>query len=819
MENNESEHSHDSCSSSSSSSGSSSRSSRSDDPIPIPVIDSVASCWDHDEGDDKTDDACWTLQIKRVGETEPDFSVTVHPEDPLQRLLEAIGSHTGWSCSEQRLIYRGRLLTTEKSTTGHSHSSHHPNNNNSRKVRDIAGLTDGHTIHLMRKPPPSTDDASIDESNHQLETASLAESGSNSPASSSLLAALLGMGANNNNNNRRVPYRLQESDLVRPDPGSLEAVRQGLLTLHTLQAESRPFYVGQWIDCRDTVNQWLEATVVNIVDPREVLPDLKTDQEEEEENEDSNFFSCRSNSTLPCSSTVVTPTSDPAIAATDLDGRRRLLLQPCEEHEAEERLDGVYYRRRSNNGAVQLLRIHYNGWPVRWDEWIRSDSERIRPFRVRTRHSPQTHASPTVTTPLPDPPRTHFTGSNTEEHDREALLPELYRAVDRVQELLQRAAAAAKPQDGVGGGVSSPHLPWNAASCSTATTASTLLERQSELQTLAPLLDRLGRVLTDAAPHVAALATSLEQQQQQHHDPSNSSEGDEQGDENDSKRHNHNPHTLGGLLSLLSRDRRGHEQSVASSNAAVPSAASLASGNEHGTIVEDEEDDDEDEEEEMPVDPDLSDFRTGFVNSTRGESRRRNSDELASLLGAYLAAASLGGGAGNITTIGGSDGDGADAAEGLGRLLREGNGGGIDIHIHAVVTTPTGATAALFARDPTPRARLLSPPTAATSTFLAPSHAEPINTVEDDGIFAALYSENPEPVNMNGNDHNSEESARIHNQASTGSSSVNNSSTSDHQRRRHRSSSGRRHNNNGPASSTSSSGVLGRFFRRDRSNH
>ena len=70
---------------------------------------------------------------------------------------------------------------------------------------------------------------------------------------------------------------------------SLEHIRQSMLTLHTLRASMPPaaflpsgfnselsgqtereetfpkvFYTGQWIDVKDTVNQWLEATVMQI---------------------------------------------------------------------------------------------------------------------------------------------------------------------------------------------------------------------------------------------------------------------------------------------------------------------------------------------------------------------------------------------------------------------------------------------------------------------------------------------------------------------------------------------------------------------------
>ena len=63
--------------------------------------------------------------------------------------------------------------------------------------------------------------------------------------------------------------------------------------------------------------------------------------------------------------------TDPAVHANDYEGRRRLLLEPCEVGDPRE-LGGdlIGYRPRSNNDGVQLLLVHYNGWPHRWDEWM-----------------------------------------------------------------------------------------------------------------------------------------------------------------------------------------------------------------------------------------------------------------------------------------------------------------------------------------------------------------------------------------------------------------------------------------------------------------
>uniref|UniRef100_A0A7S2UJK9 Uncharacterized protein n=1 Tax=Attheya septentrionalis TaxID=420275 RepID=A0A7S2UJK9_9STRA len=153
-----------------------------------------------------------------------------------------------------------------------------------------------------------------------------------------------------------------------------------------------------------------------------------------------------------------------------------------------------------------------------------------------------------------------------------------------------------------------------------------------------------------------------------------------------------------------------------------------------------------------PTDPDYVDFVNGMVNVSRGDNtsiggagrsavrdRRVASDDGASLLASYLAGdGDLGGGLG--TTI-----------PGLGRLLRVGNnggngGGGIDIHIHAIVTGPgmMAATAAAGLGDLGTATTLLSGNS--TTTINAGNEAAmlvrpPVVNDDDDGLFSELYSE------------------------------------------------------------------------------
>jgi hypothetical protein len=373
----------------------------------------------------------WSISVKAVGLTlaadddeeaatvsetnangERQFVVEVLPDDAVASLHDKIEGATGLKASQQRLIYRGRLIGKCEQQEEEA------------KIKDIAGLCDGQTIHLVKKRDTQTEEADpISEEGSSSQNASIRTSvendilGGSAGSGGSLLAAMLGLSSlpedtteeqnttattaatrgprwgwrssRLGGRSRRPHYRLTAEDLEVADPGSMEAVRQGLMTLHTLLPHSRQshsdqmssplqanreWYRGQWIDCRDTVNQWLEATIVELLDPEDVLPQGDIDQEDSETQK-------------PRHHRLPLVPNDPAVSAADLEGRRRLLLEACDPDDSDEE-DGSLsgFRRRRNNDGVQLLLIHYNGWPHRWDEWIRSDSERIRPFRTRTRH-------------------------------------------------------------------------------------------------------------------------------------------------------------------------------------------------------------------------------------------------------------------------------------------------------------------------------------------------------------------------------------------------------------------------------------------------
>jgi len=845
---------------------------------------------------------------------EANFQVQVSPEDTLECLYSQIEQATGLKAAQQRLIYRGRILprnddhycdtkgeacpaddnddekedndekpsatpktneATTAATAAATASSTEKKVTDAKKIKDIVGLGDGHTIHLVKRQESVADPATATSSTTNAFESATTTTAADSDESlsgigtASLLAALMGLsGADEDNDgttttttasrqrwrstrrSRRPHYRLTAEDLTVPDPGTLEPVRQSLMTIHTLLPHAqhpattspleanRRWYRGQWLDVRDTVNQWLEATVVVVMNPEDILPP-GSDQWQaaaaaaavQEEDEAANS----------AGASILEPVTDPAVHAIDYEGRRRLLLEPCEEGDAGD-LGGGFRPRRSNRN-VQLLLIHYNGWPHRWDEWIRSDSERIRPFRTRTRHPSMvrtffladvfivyceggvpffsilitftslylcaitiqaTYSSPTTQSAFNDSPPT-FIAHEDHGMERPAILPELSRVVTAIDELLREVAADEAAQ--VITEQQQIDLPWavripdssdeeedaerdsddddvykeddddealpplvadepseDAAQVNDTSSPSTRHGnrkdsqlRRRQLQLLAPLLDRLGRTLVDVAPHVAALANDNTEENNEGSVSSAEAVGTSEPVED-----HHS--TLGGLLSLLSRDRRRQRNSSRDHGNGETEEAEV-SNNENNNLT-------------WPVDPDYVDFATGAVNTTRGEVRsgprsRSSNDDIAGLLGAYLAAASLGLNTGGGGGGGGGSGDNDDASNilGLGRVLR-GNGGGnggpgIDIHIHAVLTapgmppTPVGGGAGLGgglgiaalgvgggATPATTRTPSTPPSRRGLSSL---RHRAPSPVVgEDDGLFSDLYSESPDPVDPNG---------------------------------------------------------------------
>jgi len=774
------------------------------------------------------------------------FTVDVDPDETISSLNDKIEIATGLNAAQQRLIYRGRILSGG-SAPSRSDSDPPPIQTNDILLRDVEGLCDGQTIHLVPRPAPATPPPTAAPTTETPATTSPNAENLTGSSTASLLATLLGLGvsgafstgadddpdedatrqpsfsrsalvANRRRRDREARIAAARGMSQRRSPGwpgafgprggselgSLEPVRQGLMTLNTMLDHLKNFeevareegeeekmememhvtdlnrcwYRGQWLDCRDTVNQWLEATVVDIVRPQDVLSPAE-------------LSSCEAPDEVPngCPSRrqkrkrQMEPSTDPIVGANDLEGRKRLLQEASEDNlngSEEER----EFKLRDNNKDVQLLLIHYNGWPHRWDEWIRSDSERIRPFRTKTRHSPSApFASPTPQSVFQAAPATFIT--NNDEGDREALLPELRGILSTVTKILSHLESddiddndddSQKPPAidsstacaTAAAATTTSHLPWHQNDTIANSDAASPMSRRvfdgserAQLMALAPLLDRLGRTLTDAAPHVAAMASSIP--------PPPVKEKVIAEDDAETKEPNANdvaetPSSSRGVdLSLPGLVEPNTSAAVSASSPLLSSATNL-----------DNTSPDEDNPVEQTDTSEYDDYAYGMVNVSRTEvpsrrDARRHQQEnnpnssTSSLLATYLTAAGLGGGTPGANP---EDTSGLSVPT-LARLLRAGGngegggGGGIDIHIHAIVTPAPGL--AMMGGGGGVGLGLMTLPTPATEQArgLATDGSDGVAEVnpamstlpslprddEDElGLFSELYSETPVAV-------------------------------------------------------------------------
>lgn len=168
--------------------------------------------------------------------------IEVGPTDLVIDAKQLICDKTQIGVARQRLIYRGRvLIDTDK--------------------LESYGITDGQTLHLVARPT-------------RTETANDSNTESVPEASSSLLSS--------SGQTQQQVNQPEVVDLPNESPSNLEHIRQSLLTVNTIlstlhQDQSSngaifenfnsagiKFYTGQWVDVKDTVSQWLEATILDV---------------------------------------------------------------------------------------------------------------------------------------------------------------------------------------------------------------------------------------------------------------------------------------------------------------------------------------------------------------------------------------------------------------------------------------------------------------------------------------------------------------------------------------------------------------------------
>lgn len=265
-----------------------------------------------------------------------DFQLSVSSSTTVDRLKEQIFEVTSITEDRQRLIFRGQVLESDRSLSHYS-------------------IENGHAIHMVARP----------ENFREIQSSSYVNTNSVPPPLPSASGS------------STAPSRTNDILNVNQSNTNLEHIRQGLQTLNTLfsvmasttnssndidslsspnetsvenseipqreNARNIQFYVGQWIDAKDTVNQWLEATILRI-------------------NEENNTILIHYNGWF-------------------VSGLVYLSLCYCS------------------------FFFSFACRPVVWDEWIDMNSPRIAPFRTRSYCSVQLpHQSPAPNFLLRSPP-------------------------------------------------------------------------------------------------------------------------------------------------------------------------------------------------------------------------------------------------------------------------------------------------------------------------------------------------------------------------------------------------------------------------------
>eukprot|EP00359_Climacostomum_virens_P000198 CAMPEP_0204896414 /NCGR_PEP_ID=MMETSP1397-20131031/147_1 /ASSEMBLY_ACC=CAM_ASM_000891 /TAXON_ID=49980 /ORGANISM="Climacostomum Climacostomum virens, Strain Stock W-24" /LENGTH=397 /DNA_ID=CAMNT_0052064017 /DNA_START=26 /DNA_END=1219 /DNA_ORIENTATION=+ len=328
--------------------------------------------------------------------TNSQFEVRVLASSNVSELKEMIRTRTNVPIAQQRLIYRGRQLK------------------NDDILKDY-GMADGHVLQLVAQAGEASEP---DIMRWTVE------------APTTLFTR-----------RRRRLQRRRELDIT----DRFEAIRQNLLTLGGLfqarraepdETETQVFdfrdrvlEVGQWVDVKDTVDQWLEAQVIQL--------------------------------------------------------------------------------QVSETGT--LAYIHYNGWPSRWDEWIETGSARIQPFRTHTRQS--LHAQ--MHSPLPSTALDAENIPASGPHDLNEYIGNTCRRLEELKEMMEKYMTLSVEvrqeqanerlqianerrrllEDLESISVPSPEVPAEVRGSS----EDELAMASSQL---APLLDRMGRLLSDIAPLV-----------------------------------------------------------------------------------------------------------------------------------------------------------------------------------------------------------------------------------------------------------------------------------------------------------------------------
>ncbi|CAD8136736.1 unnamed protein product [Paramecium pentaurelia] len=377
-----------------------------------------------------------TLKIKTLDNQIT--SLVVDPNNTVQQLKQVIQTQLNIPFDKQRLIYQGRVLE------------------NNKTLQDYK-LQNDHVILLPGQP--IQEDQLVQNQTQQQQQQQQTQGVNEFPEIDILSNILrtLRQHQYNRQNVRRMVQQQRSNGFNLDKQLSLESIRQNYQTLkqlldsqvkpeevkqEDLQGEylnpfdpkKRKFQVGQWIDVKDTIDQWLEAQV-QIVEQDRVF-------------------------------------------------------------------------------------VHYNGWGNRWDEWIDTQSARIATFRTYTVGSiNQEFLSPN---PVSDPD----CEVEKQEIDMHKFIFDVGHMMNQVTQLLiefgrfENNKRIAEKQIQLQQQYQQMLMNKN-KEINTEQNIQEMMKKEKELNEyeikssligsqLAPIFDRMGRMMTDLAPHLAIMGSKTQ---------------------------------------------------------------------------------------------------------------------------------------------------------------------------------------------------------------------------------------------------------------------------------------------------------------------
>lgn len=190
-----------------------------------------------------------------------------------------------------------------------------------------------------------------------------------------------------------IQNNLAVSEMLSNDFFSTNFEKGGNLMVDFIDFENRTFSIGQWVDVKDTVRQWLEGEIIDIkeeyLDINESIDSVNSSPTHQRSYESPSEYSnssrrSRNNSAIR-SRQFRNHLSNIYNNPQNLIDRNNYISLSNQLRKTENDVNLMDNQiEKISRKKVTKVKIHYIGWGETWDEWIVSSSKRIMPFRYFT---------------------------------------------------------------------------------------------------------------------------------------------------------------------------------------------------------------------------------------------------------------------------------------------------------------------------------------------------------------------------------------------------------------------------------------------------